>query len=164
MQIIRVKNLFPTLSLPPADLQIRSEKRADSEAYSVYDERRAMWVPLTPEEWVRQHVLNYLIEAKGYSPTLIRVEQRVWVNRQPQRVDILVYSTHMQPHLLIECKAAHVRLSKETIWQIATYNSVLNAPFLAITNGLTIATFQKTTNGISYYSNDFPQPGLLRKD
>jgi len=145
---------YPQLVLPPCELQIREERGG----FSVYDECRMQWVSFTPEEWVRQHVLHYLIYKKHYPRLLLRVEERVIVNGQAQRADIVVYGRDTKPYLLVECKAAYIAIGDDTIWQVATYNSVLNAPYFAVTNGMGIAVFQtNTASGVSYWGTDFPE-------
>ena len=144
---------YPQLALPPCQLQIREGRGG----FSVYDECRMLWVAFTPEEWVRQHVLHYLLYQKSYPRLLIHVEERVMVNGQPQRADIVVYGRDTKPFLLIECKAAHIAVGEDTIWQVATYNSVLKAAYFAVTNGMGIGVFQTTDTGVSYWGTDFPK-------
>ncbi len=145
---------YPQLTLPPCKLQLREARGG----FAVYDECRMQWVAFTPEEWVRQHVLYYLIYKKKYPRLLLRVEERVMVNDQPQRADIVAYGRDTKPYLLIECKAAHIAIDDDTIWQVATYNTVLKASYFAVTNGMGIALFQtKTPDGLSYSGTDFPE-------
>lgn len=91
---------------------------------------------LTPEEWVRQHVLNYLIEDLKYPKSLINVEKLVNVNGLKRRYDIVVFNTDGSFFLLVECKAPEVQITQGTFDQIAQYNFVLKAENLMITNGL----------------------------
>lgn len=91
---------------------------------------------LTPEEWVRQHVLNYLIEDLKYPKSLINVEKLVNVNGLKRRYDIVVFKSDGSLFLLVECKAPEVQISQATFDQIAQYNFVLKAENLMITNGL----------------------------
>ena len=116
------------------------------------------WVAFTPEEWVRQHVLNYLISQKQYPRLLLHVEERVIVNEQAQRADIVVYGRDTKPFLVVECKAAHITIADETIWQVATYNIVLKAKYFAVTNGMGIALFKTSVeDGVVYSGSDFPE-------
>ena len=144
---------YPRLVLPPCQFQIRKERGG----FSIYDECRMLWVAFTPEEWVRQHILHYLIYQKFYPRLLIHVEERVLVNGQPQRADIVVYGRDTKPFLLIECKAAHISIGQDTIWQVATYNSILKASYFAVTNGMGIVVFQTTNTGVIYLGTDFPE-------
>lgn len=144
--------VLPVLSLPSCDLRIRRE----GNSYTVYDALRRLWVTLTPEEWVRQHVLDYLQHAKAYPFGNIRVEERVVVNGQPQRADIVVYQKGAVPFLLVECKAAHVALTEETLWQAQIYDQVIRAPYIALCNGLATLLFQFEDGGVMPCGEDFP--------
>lgn len=143
---------LPVLSLPSCELSIRQE----GNSYTVYDTLRKLWVALTPEEWVRQHVLAYLLHAKKYPLRTICVEERVLVNGQPQRADIVAYTKATTPFLLIECKAAHVPLTENTLWQAQTYNQILRAPYIALCNGLSTLLFQCTEEGVTWCGEEFP--------
>lgn len=92
---------------------------------------------LTPEEWVRQHFVQFLIEEKNYPPTLIAIEKQVVVNNLKKRSDILVFDKEGNPDIIVECKAPKIKITQATFDQIARYNSKLNANFLIVTNGLT---------------------------
>lgn len=102
----------------------------------IFDQIRKKYVILTPEEWVRQHFLNYLINHLGYPKSLIKVESGLSVNKMDKRTDILVYNKDVKPFLLVECKAAHVELDNKVFDQLSVYNCILKAPYLVITNGI----------------------------
>lgn len=102
----------------------------------IFDEIRKKFVVLTPEEWVRQHVVYFLINEKKYPKSFINVEKLVKVNGINKRYDIVVFDTKGAIFLLIECKAPEVTISQKTFDQIAQYNLVLNASYLMVTNGL----------------------------
>lgn len=91
---------------------------------------------LSPEEWVRQHLVWYLIHEKKVPQSLIAVERKLVINHLERRFDVLVFDRQGKPYLLCECKAPDVALNETTSLQIAQYNSVLMAPFLLISNGL----------------------------
>ena len=91
---------------------------------------------LTPEEWVRQHFIQYLIQDKGYPISLIAVEKKLLVNNLTKRTDILVFDTQGNPFIIIECKAPSISLNQHTFDQIARYDSTLNSAYLVLTNGL----------------------------
>ncbi len=93
-------------------------------------------VSLTPEEWVRQHVISYLIDIKGFPGQLLGVEKKLTVNGLTKRFDIVAFWNSGIPLLLIECKAPHIVVSQKTFDQAARYNMTLNASFFLITNGL----------------------------
>ena len=103
---------------------------------AIFDEIRKKFVVLTPEEWVRQHVVQYLLVEKKYPKSLINVEKLVKVNSLNKRYDIVVFQPNGEIFLLIECKAPEVSISQQTFDQIARYNLKLNAQFLMVTNGL----------------------------
>jgi hypothetical protein len=99
---------------------------------------RKKWLVLTPEEWVRQHAVQYLIQQKGYSSGLIHLEKGLKVNGLSKRADIVCYNRKMEPQLLVECKAPEIKLSQATFDQAARYNMTLRVPLLMITNGIEI--------------------------
>ncbi len=101
---------------------------------SIFDLIRKRWLTLTPEEWVRQNFLQYLVENKQYPPSLIGVEKELQLNEIKKRCDIVVYRNGA-PWMLIECKEPSVMLSTATIDQLLRYNIALPVPYLVITNG-----------------------------
>ena len=107
----------------------------------VFCEWRHRWVRLTPEEWVRQQLLHRLVEQLGYPVSLIAVEvplenqKSEIINHKLHRADAVVYTTTMQPLMLIECKAETVPLTQKTLDQAVTYNRKLNVPYLMLHNG-----------------------------
>ena len=103
---------------------------------AIFDEIRKKFVVLTPEEWVRQHVVQYLLLEKKYPKSLINVERLVKVNGLNKRYDIVVFQPNGEIFMLIECKAPEVAISQQTFDQIARYNLKLNAQYLMVTNGL----------------------------
>ena len=102
----------------------------------IFDKLRKKYVVLTPEEWVRQHFVNFLIDVKKYPETLIAIEKQLTINNLKKRTDILIFNTNGNPEIIIECKAPFIKISQETFDQIARYNLKLKAKFLVITNGL----------------------------
>lgn len=103
---------------------------------SIFDAIRKKFVILQPEEWVRQHCVQYLIEKKGYPISLINVEKELKVNDLKKRYDIVIFNTDGTIHLIVECKAPKIKISQNTFDQIARYNLALNATYLMVTNGL----------------------------
>jgi len=97
---------------------------------------RKKFVVLTPEEWVRQHCVHFLIEEKGYSKALMNEEKKVEINGMPKRYDIIVYQSIGKINLIVECKSPDVKINQDTFDQIARYNLSLNAQYLMLTNGL----------------------------
>ena len=102
----------------------------------IFDEIRKKYVILTPEEWVRQHVVRYLIQVKGYPQSYINVEKVVKINQMNKRYDVIVFDPQGAIFLLVECKEPNVKITQNVFDQIARYNSSLNAQFLMVTNGL----------------------------
>jgi hypothetical protein len=103
---------------------------------SIFDEIRKKFVILTPEEWVRQNVVRFLLEEKKYPKSYINVEKLIKINDLSKRYDIVVFQPNGKIFLLIECKAPEVPISQNTFDQIARYNMVLEAEYLMVTNGL----------------------------
>jgi len=103
---------------------------------AIFDEIRKKFILLTPEEWVRQHVVQFLLQEKNYPKSHINVEKLIKINDLNKRYDIVVYQPNGELFLLIECKAPEVKISQQTFDQIARYNLVLNAKYLMVSNGL----------------------------
>jgi len=103
---------------------------------AIFDEIRKKFIILTPEEWVRQHVVHYLLQDKKYPKSYINVEKIIKINNLNKRYDIVVYQPNGEVFLLIECKAPEITINQQTFDQIARYNLVLNAKYLMVSNGL----------------------------
>ena len=103
---------------------------------SIFDEIRKKFIVLTPEEWVRQHVIQFLIQNMSYPKSYINVEKLIKVNGLSKRYDGIVFQPNGEIFLLIECKAPEVPISQDTFDQIARYNLELKAQYLMVTNGL----------------------------
>lgn len=103
---------------------------------SIFDDIRKKFIVLTPEEWVRQHCINFLILEKEYPISLINVEKELSVNGRKKRYDIVVYKPDGSIRVLIECKAPKVPITQKVFDQIAQYNLTLKADLLMVTNGL----------------------------
>jgi hypothetical protein len=102
----------------------------------IFDEIRKKFMLMTPEEWVRQNVVQFLIQEKKYSKSYINVEKIIKLNGLTKRYDIVVFQPNGKIFLLVECKAPEVSISQNTFDQIARYNMVLEANYLMVTNGL----------------------------
>ncbi len=122
---------LPRLNFP--DYAFRFQKKNDK--LYILDIVRKKYVRLTPEEWVRQHSLHYLIETMEYPPGLISVEYSLKINQMEKRADILCFRPANKPWLLVECKAPHVAINEKTFAQIIRYNMQLNVDYLMLTNG-----------------------------
>jgi len=102
----------------------------------IFDEIRKKFMVLQPEEWVRQHCVQYLMEERNYPKSLINVEKELKVNGLKKRYDIVVYNSDGSIQLIVECKAPSITINQSTFDQIARYNLALNAKYLMITNGI----------------------------
>lgn len=120
------------LNLPEYSFRIRT---TDGKTY-IFDSLRRKFVRLTPEEWVRQNFVQFLISEKNYSASLIAVETAVNVNNNPQRADLVVFDRSGNPLLVAEFKAPEIKISQQTFDQIVRYNMQLKVRFLIVSNGL----------------------------
>ena len=120
------------LALPPFDYKVKKQ----SGSILIFDCIRKKYVVLTPEEWVRQHVIHYLIEQKKVPATLIAVEREISLYGLRRRFDIVVFDRAGQTWVLVECKAPSVMLTRQVFDQAFRYNITLEAPYVAVTNGL----------------------------
>ncbi|WP_299123403.1 type I restriction enzyme HsdR N-terminal domain-containing protein [uncultured Tenacibaculum sp.] len=102
----------------------------------IFDNLRKKYVVLTPEEWVRQHFVEYLVREKNYPVSLIAIEKQLTINNRKKRTDILIFNSNGKPNIIVECKAPSVKITQDTFDQIARYNLKLDADYLVITNGL----------------------------
>jgi len=103
----------------------------------IFDEVRKGYFKLTPEEWVRQHVINYLVFHKNYPIGLMQVEKLIKYNKLNTRADLIVNDRDLNTVILVECKAPSVKIGEDAFDQIAKYNFSLKAKYLFVTNGLT---------------------------
>ena len=121
------------LNLPKADLKLRKK----DEVVHVWCIVRKKDLVLTPEEWVRQHVIHFLISDKNIPLGLIASEYSLEYNGLSKRADIVVFNREQRPILIVECKASEVEITETTFRQIAQYNAKLGVDYLMMTNGLT---------------------------
>lgn len=119
------------LNLPPYAIKTKQE----GGKHYIFDSIRKKYLILTPEEWVRQNFIQYLIHEKGYPAGLIIIEKGLKLNELQKRADALVYKFD-QPYVLIEFKAPEVKITQETFEQIARYNRVFKVPYLIVSNGM----------------------------
>ena len=103
---------------------------------AIFDEIRKKFIILTPEEWVRQHVVHFLILEKKYPKSLINVEKSLKINGLTKRYDVVVYKNDGSILILVECKSTSIKISQTVFDQIARYNLTLNAEYLMVSNGL----------------------------
>ena len=108
----------------------------------IFDELRKQWLLLTPEEWVRQNFIQYLLQTLQYPKSLMAVEKEIVVGELRKRFDLVLYNKQGQPWMLVECKAMHISLADNVIDQALRYNQSLGAVYLVITNGTFTRCFQ----------------------
>ncbi|MDR0765994.1 MAG: type I restriction enzyme HsdR N-terminal domain-containing protein [Odoribacteraceae bacterium] len=119
------------LDFPPFDYRV---KKVNGKLF-IFDRTRARYVTLTPEEWVRQHLVHFLSGHLGYPVQLIAVEQEVEVHGLRRRFDVVCHDRRGAPRLIVECKAPGVPLTAATLDQVFRYNISVSARHVAITNG-----------------------------
>jgi len=102
----------------------------------IFDNIRKKFVVLTPEEWVRQNFIQYLIKDKKYPEALMAVEKQILVNQKQRRFDLLIYLRNGQPHLIAEFKAPNVKITQDTFDQVVRYNMTLRVERVVVSNGL----------------------------
>ena len=108
----------------------------------IFDDIRKRWVIFTPEEWVRQNFLQYLVIIKKYPATLIAVEKVIELGDLKKRFDIVLYDNNHHPWMIIECKEMSVALDTKVLDQVLRYNVTMQVPYLVITNGSYCYAFQ----------------------
>ena len=124
---------FKLLQLPPIHPVTR---KVALQRTQIFDSFRNKFVALTPEEWVRQHMLNYLNVHLLYPKNLLGVEVSLKLNNLSKRADIVVYAADLTPWMIVECKAAEVEITQAVFDQAARYNLTMRVPFLVVTNGI----------------------------
>lgn len=140
------------LNFPPITARFSGKEHDNTQ---VFDIVRKKFVELTPEEWVRQHVIHFLVNQKQYPLSLVGVEQQLKLNNTLKRTDIVVYNKTMSPILLVECKASTVPLTQQVVDQAMRYNIPLQVPYVLLTNGLRHICFRLRENGAEFM-NDIP--------
>src|SRR5436309_3504466 len=108
--------------------------KEENNRHLIFDEVRKLWVTLTPEEWVRQNFIQYLVQVKKYPSSVIAVEKEIKLGELKKRCDIVVYKLH-QPWMIIECKEQSVSLNDAVVQQVLRYNISLQVKVLVVTNG-----------------------------
>ncbi len=154
-----VKNELPGLNLPPAALELRPGQGLRG-APEVFDVLRRRWVTLTPEEWVRQNFVAFLLSHRAYPAGLIANEYALRLNGTMRRCDTIVFDRSLRPLVVVEYKAPSVLLTQKTFDQIARYNIVMQAPYLIVSNGLTHYCCRFGGNSYSFL-DDIPGYGEL---
>lgn len=120
------------LNLPPFEIKLRSTKARPQ----IFDILRKKYIALTPEEWVRQHFVHFLVEHKGYPAALMANEIQLKVGEKTLRADSVLYSRDLKPRMIIEYKAPHIPITQKVFDQISIYNMLLHVDYLVVSNGL----------------------------
>jgi hypothetical protein len=120
------------LNLPTYNFKLKSSENKTL----IFDKLRKKYMVLTPEEWVRQHYVYFLIEEKKYPISIIALEKQLTINNRKKRTDILVFNKEGNHEIIVECKAPSIKITQDTFDQIARYNLKLKANYLIVTNGL----------------------------
>lgn len=142
------------LNLPPYPFRITKQ----NDTFYIYDEIRKKDIKLTPEEWVRQHFLQWLIVQKKYPKALIQIEKGLKLNKQKKRTDILIFNNLYNKEILVECKAPEIIITQKTFDQIARYNLVHKVNFLVVTNGMQhFFCKMDYPNNTFYFIEDLPE-------
>lgn len=149
------------LNLPEYEFRFRNGESKKE----IFDRFRKKFVVLTPEEWVRQNFLMFLISQKGYPSSLIAVEAGLKINKVSKRTDIVIYSNNGKPLLIVECKAPFVQIKEAAFDQAVRYNMALNVNYIILTNGLSHYCCQLDYENNSYhFLKEVPDYSELRKE
>jgi hypothetical protein len=132
------------INYPEPGFRIKKENNKEF----IFDTLRKKWLLLTPEEWVRQNFVQYLIIEKNYPATIIAMEKEIQLGELKKRFDVVVYDSNHQPWMMIECKAAEIKLDETVLQQILRYNVSMPVPFIVITNGNLTYGWQKKDNDL----------------
>ena len=122
-----IKIYYPTYSYKIREPEVQKEE--------IWDELRKIWVRLTPEEWVRQNFIQYLLQVKNYPATYIAVERNMKLGDLNKRFDLMIFDGSARPWMLVECKAMEEKLNSRVMWQVLRYNMAIPVKYIVITNG-----------------------------
>jgi hypothetical protein len=123
--------MFEALNLPKSDIKVRNL----GDQVQIFDFIRKQWLNYTPEEWVRQSFVHFLVNYQGFPSSLIVIEMPIKVNKMNRRCDIVTYTNSGKPKMIVECKAPNITISQNTLEQASQYNTTLQVPYLLVTNG-----------------------------
>jgi type I site-specific restriction endonuclease len=144
--------MMQRLNFPIYEFSVRQQ----DEQTQIFDPVRKRFVALTPEEWVRQHVIRYLLDQKGFPSGLLSVEGTIKLYHTKKRYDIAAFDQKGKPLLVVECKSPDTKLNPVVIDQVTRYNLTLQAPYLFITNGI-VQIFLKKAGKSFVQMNKFPE-------
>ncbi len=141
------------LNLPDFNLTVRKEEGK----VWIFDIIRKKYIVLTPEEWVRQHFIHYLINELNYPKSLFRIEGSLTYNKLQKRSDIVIHDREGKPWMLVECKAPNIKLTQKAFNQVAVYNMTIGARYVAVTNGMVQYCFTPSQQGEANHLTSFPE-------
>lgn len=150
---------LPKLNFPEVEFRFQKNEKGSMQ---VFDIVRKKFVDITPEEWVRQHIVHFLIQHKQVPASMISIEKQLILNNTKRRTDIVVFNSLLKPLLIIECKAPHIEINQLTINQAFRYNLELNVPAVFLSNGLQHVFF-KLENEVPKVLKDIPDYQTLLK-
>jgi hypothetical protein len=147
------------LNFPDYQFKIKEENKRTQ----IFDTVRKKYVALTPEEWVRQHIIVFLITEKKYPASLIAVEVSLNRGTKKQRGDIVIYTNDGKPRMIIECKAPEVNITQDVFFQIARYNAPLKMNYLVVSNGIShFCCKMDYENGEHIFIKDIPYYDFIK--
>lgn len=142
-----------SLNLPPFDVRLKGTKQAPL----IFDFLRRRYVRLTPEEWVRQHFVHFMVEHRHYPASLLANEVSLHVGDKTLRADTILYNKQLQPVMIVEYKAPHIPITQTVFVQIVTYNMLLHVDYLVVSNGLQHYVCKMDYDGKKYlYLEELP--------
>ena len=144
-------NNLPRLNLPHYSFRFKKSSEGKN---LIFDEVRKKWLMLTPEEWVRQNIIKFLIKSKNYPESVFKIESGLIINQNKKRADIVVFKND-KPFILIECKAPNIQITDLVFDQAANYNIKLKCPYMILTNGLNHVTV-KSAISTPEFQKEFP--------
>jgi hypothetical protein len=136
-----------SLNLPAFEYHLQ---KVDDGQLMIWDILRKQHVVLTPEEWVRQHFVNYLLQHVGIPRSLLRLEAQLRYGSLTKWADMLAYDRQGNPLLMAECKASTIAIDQDTLLQLSVYDSAVHAPYLILTNGLTHYHLYQDQSGVKW--------------
>lgn len=139
------------INYPEPAFRIRKQDSGEE----IFDPLRKKWVVLTPEEWVRQNFIQFMVSEKKYPPSLVAVEREVKLGEMKKRFDVLVFNSQHEPWLMVECKAMDVQLDENVLQQALRYNISIPVSFIIITNGNYTMGWQRGETGL-FEINELP--------
>ena len=149
--------MLPALELPPYPFKLKD----DGGKLKLFDPLRRKWMVWTPEEWVRQHFIQYLIIIHGFPGGLFSLERGVKHHQTTGRYDVIIHNRKGEPYVLVECKAPTVSINEETLFQASRYVAGTGVVWILITNGLIHYAGKIEPDGVLKFSDKWPSPEEL---